>query len=263
MGNIISLLGYSPCISRKIWIIGLFLVHVLFMLLSHQTVNILMDFPFLLHILFWGLWFCWQGHFFNQNRKRYIREPAEIAYRKAFYRDILPGAAIGVSQMIYPGWYGLWSAQSVYLSLPGLMIGTILMTGGILMVYSGIRIIGFDGAGFLYEYLENKYKMMQHNIYSIIRHPLFLGGVISSVGFALMIDNPDSIMMSAINVCTLPIYVYLEDRRLVQVFGATYEEYRQQVGAFVPDLRLLYVLHWKNLTGIGIRVQKVKSRTRR
>ena len=45
--------------------------------------------------------------------------------------------------------------------------------------------------------------------------------------------------LSLVNVCVIPIYARLEDRRCCTVFGPPYVDYRAAVGGMVPRLRSL------------------------
>lgn len=74
--------------------------------------------------------------------------------------------------------------------------------------------------------------------YRFVRHPGYLGSLLCLNGFALA---SASVAVFAISVAaTLAAYAYrirVEDRMLVDRFGAPYEDYRREVGALLPFVR--------------------------
>jgi len=72
-----------------------------------------------------------------------------------------------------------------------------------------------------------------HGVYGWVRHPMLAGGLLF-----LMTNGP-----SLNNLAILPMYgLYMvigshyEERRLIQIFGQDYLNYRHQVGSFLPRL---------------------------
>jgi protein-S-isoprenylcysteine O-methyltransferase Ste14 len=110
----------------------------------------------------------------------------------------------------------------------------LLALAGVALLGMGFQTIGFDGAGFLYEYKAHATPLKRRSIYAFIRHPLFLGGVLASVGASLLSSESIALAMAAINVLILPVYAFLEDARLTRVFGTTYHSYRMHVGGMMP-----------------------------
>jgi protein-S-isoprenylcysteine O-methyltransferase Ste14 len=77
--------------------------------------------------------------------------------------------------------------------------------------------------------------VVRSSVYAFLRHPLFVGGVIISVGLGLM-GGEVSLLLAAMNIAALPFYARFEDARCARVFGAHYDDYRASVGAVMPRL---------------------------
>lgn len=237
MNKILDELGYPSGRQAKLCLVAVFAVATLFFLIVGQFLLSVLDInPIIFHALVWGGWLAWQGYFFARNRERYLRTNPARAYRTAFRQDIVPGVALGVSQMLRPPWHGYLIAPH-FADAPWLLVASApLIAIGVGLLYMGFRTIGFDGAGFLYEYKAHSAPLTQRSIYAFIRHPLFLGGVFVSVGTGLLSGETVTLLMVAINVMILPVYSHLEDARLIRVFGTPYRDYKMQVGGLVPRL---------------------------
>ena len=235
MNNILDELGYPRGRQAKICLVAVFAIATLFFLVLGQFLQSVLGInPIIFHVIVWGGWFVWQGYFFARNRERYLRNNAANAYRAAFRQDIIPGVALGVAQMLRPPWQGYLIAPH-FIDTPWLILGSApLIAIGIGLLYMGFRTIGFDGAGFLYEYKTQSAPLTQQSIYAFIRHPLFLGGVFLSVGISLLSGGTVTLVMVAINVLILPVYSHLEDARLIRVFGVAYRDYKMHVGGLLP-----------------------------
>jgi protein-S-isoprenylcysteine O-methyltransferase len=71
--------------------------------------------------------------------------------------------------------------------------------------------------------------------YRIVRHPGYLGSLLTMNGIALATGNGAVLIASL--VFTLAAYAYrirVEDAMLVAAFGDSYESYRREVRALVP-----------------------------
>lgn len=189
--------------------------------------------PVVPQLLGWGAWFGWQGWLFPRRRRAYLAADRTQAYRRAFARDIVPGAAFGVAQMLAPVAYAL--VHHPTLRGPAAVVaGGLAIGAGVLLFVLGVRTITIAGAIFVFEYGVSAPPLARHSIYSHIRHPLFLGGAIASLGAGLAFGGTWPLLLGLTNIVVLPIYRWTEDRRLLGIFGADYARYRAAVGAFIP-----------------------------
>jgi protein-S-isoprenylcysteine O-methyltransferase Ste14 len=70
--------------------------------------------------------------------------------------------------------------------------------------------------------------------YARLRHPIFLGVHLGQLGLFLAWPNLFTAACLVIGVIVIQIQARIEDRRLLQSFGAAYESYRRRTPGFVP-----------------------------
>lgn len=79
---------------------------------------------------------------------------------------------------------------------------------------------------------HGKNALITGGAYGIVRHPLYSSGIIlilSKMEMSLL-----DIMAVLLVSCYLVIGAFIEERRLISVFGDEYREYRERVSMFIP-----------------------------
>ncbi len=74
-------------------------------------------------------------------------------------------------------------------------------------------------------------KLVTSGIYSIVRHPQFLAGILMAIGMMLLSQHPNSVIAGAIASVVYASEVPVTDKRLVEKFGESYHRYSEQVPA--------------------------------
>ena len=84
----------------------------------------------------------------------------------------------------------------------------------------------------------NTSKLVNTGIYSIVRHPQFLAGVLICLGMMLISQHPHSVVAGIIASIVYASEVSPADKRLIEKFGEPYKQYMEQVAAlnFVTGL---------------------------
>ncbi|MHA2314533.1 MAG: isoprenylcysteine carboxylmethyltransferase family protein [Candidatus Hermodarchaeia archaeon] len=144
--------------------------------------------------LIWSVW---------HNRDRYVQELGELAYQKVF-----PRAFFGISWIfaicvhIYVPIEILPTGMPVnpltamlsqsLLSLLGMPVGfdlairiigsVIFVIFGMLTIRSALLTFGVDYMTLVYLYYPAESQVQQHEIYSVIRHPTYLGAIFFALG---------------------------------------------------------------------------------
>lgn len=238
MNEILANLGKRESSLEKVYLfLQMFLVVCFFLILIDVIYNLFNFNILIIHVFFWVVWFLWQGFFFERNRSWYLKKFSKNPYKAAYYRDILFGVAFGISQMIRPFYHGVLH-NDIQISALNWIFFSLLIVIGIGLMVAGFSVIGFAAAGFLYEFklnTEKKTCILERGIYKVIRHPLFFGGTLASLGCSL-IFTPQIWYIGIINICILPIYIAIEDHRQAKIFGHPYLNYCSKVGSIVPKL---------------------------
>lgn len=233
-------LDFRVTIATKILLVGLVVVTTLTFLVTGYVLHVFWDLnPVTTHLMGWFAWFVWQGAIFPANRAYYLRSRCSNAYKKAFFREILFGASFGLAQMMRPAFLSILYFSPVQPLTLLLISGIVLTFLGLLLLYLGFRTIGFDGAGFLYEFRDMHKPLRSESVYAYIRHPLFFGGVLVSVGTGIFFLLPTAWWLAGVNIAILPLYRRLEDWRDTLVNGQKNHDYMQKVGAFLPKPNLV------------------------
>lgn len=230
-------LGRAPDGRGCAALVALFVAVTLSAALAAEVVPSVLPVPFAAwHAALWLCWLSWHSLLFPRARRHALSRRRDRAYRAVFPTHIVPGVSIGVALMGGAGLHALLNGSS--LASPALVaVALAVVCAGSTMLAAGFAAIGFASAGFLFEYVESSEPIVARGIYRYVRHPLFLGGVIASVGAALAFANGAALEGAAVNLIVLPLYRRLEDARLSGVFGESYASYIRDVAAYIPTER--------------------------
>lgn len=79
--------------------------------------------------------------------------------------------------------------------------------------------------------------LLDEGIYARIRHPRYVEVALGTLAYAVFANYLGAYVIAALTLPMLHLIVLLEERELVERFGARYEEYRARVPRYVPALR--------------------------
>jgi len=79
-------------------------------------------------------------------------------------------------------------------------------------------------------------KIVATGVYSIVRHPQYLGGLLAHVGISFLL----SAWYSLLSAPLMGVLIYLisrkEEKELIREFGKEYENYKKKVPMLIPKL---------------------------
>lgn len=78
------------------------------------------------------------------------------------------------------------------------------------------------------------YRVITAGAYSSVRHPQYLGGLLSHVGISFLLSSLFSILSTPLMVVLIYLMARKEEQELVREFGDEYEEYRKRVPMLIP-----------------------------
>ena len=184
-----------------------------------------------------ALGFLWLSLFFSR-KKAYKEKYGNLAYRNAFAHFGVPGLALILSAVFHTGYmngpfvpHGWWT--DIFVPLGWLM----LLVGAGLWI-RGIRAFGFDNLALLYVYFPEEGQIVDSNIYSVLRHPIYAAVLRVIIGLGLLNGNADALAFILLAPLGLFGWIRLvEEKELLERFGASYADYRKRVPAFWPKWR--------------------------
>jgi protein-S-isoprenylcysteine O-methyltransferase Ste14 len=74
--------------------------------------------------------------------------------------------------------------------------------------------------------IQTGHRLVTSGVYRVIRHPSYLGLLVSSVGWALAFRSGVGLALAALLLAPTVARIRAEERLLAQAFGAEYEAYR-------------------------------------
>ncbi|WP_257574871.1 methyltransferase family protein [Hydrobacter penzbergensis] len=160
------------------------------------------------------------------------------------FTQVIPGVSFFFTMMSFPVLYSFYYKIPFATNFIQLSCGICTGLMGLYIIIESFRVIGISGAAFENDYsTNNRKKLVAHSIYGLIRHPLYMGSLIGSVGLSMVFSNLECFLFPLINTAFIPIYKYLEETRLIDIYGQEYMLYQKKVGAFWPKK-----LFWRKAT---------------
>ena len=80
------------------------------------------------------------------------------------------------------------------------------------------------------------HRLVTSGVYGVIRHPSYLGLLISSLGWGLAFRSWIGVLLAALLVPPLLARIKAEEKLLQSQFGAEYDAYRGRTSRLIPGL---------------------------
>lgn len=82
--------------------------------------------------------------------------------------------------------------------------------------------------------IREDHRLVRHGIYGVVRHPVYSGTILVLVGLPLCLS---SVFGTAVMLLVIPLFlkrIRIEEKLLIEQFGAEYEAYRSATKKLVP-----------------------------
>ena len=80
---------------------------------------------------------------------------------------------------------------------------------------------------------------MRDGLYGIVRHPLYVGVVLHSIGWALLANFRGVYVLTVATLVIMVLVIAVEERELANRFGEVYRRYQRSVPWIIPRMRTL------------------------
>jgi len=188
-------------------------------------------------IVVMALGFLILSRFFSQ-KKRYQQKYGGLAYRNAFAHFAIPGLGIILGAVFHNGYMvgpeipsGLWW-ENILVAL-----GWVSVIVGAGLWIRGVLSFGADDLALLYVYFPEEGRLVDSEIYSVLRHPVYAGVLRIGMGLGLIHGNWYSLIITILMPLGMTGWIRLvEEKELIERFP-NYAEYRKRVPAFFPKPR--------------------------
>ena len=127
-----------------------------------------------------------------------------------------------------------------------LILPILFLALGLLIFGRALQIFGFDYLTVVYLYFPEESEIQENEIYSVIRHPAYVGALIIGLGGTIFVFTIFSFISFSFFLLCFYIHThFVEERELTQRFGSSYVDYCKQVPAFfVRPTKLKILFHF-------------------
>jgi protein-S-isoprenylcysteine O-methyltransferase Ste14 len=80
-------------------------------------------------------------------------------------------------------------------------------------------------------------KIVTTGVYSLVRHPQYLGGLLAHIGISVLLSAGYSSLITPLLTILLLLISKKEEKELIREYGRIYEDYRRNVPMFIPTLK--------------------------
>jgi protein-S-isoprenylcysteine O-methyltransferase Ste14 len=84
--------------------------------------------------------------------------------------------------------------------------------------------------------IQPGHTLVTHGVYSVIRHPSYLGLLVGSLGWALAFRAGVGVLLTALTIPPLVARIRAEERLLHTQFGDEYDAYRSRTSRLLPGI---------------------------
>lgn len=193
-----------------------------------------MDSSYGLLILLWVIFYAHHTLFASLNIKRKIKALVKKAYlwNRLMYSIVSSFIFFGIFVYASTLKPSLLLQPNEVLTYVGYMLATF---GTIILVKSFKHFSGKRFAGFVpHDDLETSEELIQSGIHGIIRHPIYAGLMLIFMGYFLFSPTMSALIHLGMLLLYLPLGIYFEEQKLIQIFGSAYERYREKIPALIP-----------------------------
>jgi len=80
-------------------------------------------------------------------------------------------------------------------------------------------------------------KVVTSGVYSIVRHPQYLGGILAHIGFSFLFSALGSLFVTPLIIVLIYVISWKEEKELTKEFGSKYRDYQKKVPMLLPEAR--------------------------
>ncbi|MFX1465577.1 MAG: methyltransferase family protein [Promethearchaeota archaeon] len=80
-------------------------------------------------------------------------------------------------------------------------------------------------------------KIVTGGVYSIVRHPQYLGGLLAHLGISFLLSAWYSLFVTPLMIFLVYLISWKEEKELVREFGEEYKDYKKNVPMLIPKIR--------------------------
>jgi len=126
----------------------------------------------------------------------------------------------------------LFSLEWLMISFASLLIGLVFLIPGIWFGVKGVMDLGLEVSE-----THRAEQILTQGVYGRVRHPQYLGALLSHIGISLMLSVFYSLLITPVIIVRDYIVCLKEEKELVREFGDDYIGYKSEVPMLIPYRR--------------------------
>jgi protein-S-isoprenylcysteine O-methyltransferase Ste14 len=135
------------------------------------------------------------------------------------------------------GWLPAWTDRNEFWTIDGdamRWLGVVLFAAGGALRLWPVHVLGHRFSGLVA--IQPGHALVTDGIYGVIRHPSYLGLLLSSLGWGLAFRSVVGVVLTALLLPPLFARIRAEERLLRSQFGVEYENYCARTSRLLPGL---------------------------
>jgi protein-S-isoprenylcysteine O-methyltransferase Ste14 len=143
---------------------------------------------------------------------------------------IIPIGLLGAYLPAYTDRKDFWTLDGDTVRWLGVAL---FVVGGALRLWP-VFVLGHRFSGLVA--IQPGHTLVTNGVYSVIRHPSYLGLLINSLGWGLAFRSAVGVLLTALTIPPLLARIHAEEIMLRTEFGAEYDAYRARTSRLIPAL---------------------------
>jgi protein-S-isoprenylcysteine O-methyltransferase Ste14 len=142
-------------------------------------------------------------------------------------------ALIGLLDAFLPAWTdrnGIWVIDGDAIRWLGVAL---CVAGGVLRIWP-VFVLGDRFSGLVA--IQPGHRLVTSGVYGVIRHPSYLGLLVSTLGWGLAFRAGVGVLLAALLIPPLIARINAEEKLLQAEFGAEYGDYRSRTSRLLPGV---------------------------
>ncbi len=148
-------------------------------------------------------------------------------------------------------WMGLWVSPQVRFTIPILQHVSVIIPivnfsipllhmiicSSFLVPGAWLGIMGVKETTLKVAETHRTEKIVDTGVYSIVRHPQYLGGLLAHVGISFLLSAWYSLLVSPLMILLVYLISRKEEEELIKEFSKEYEDYKKRVPMLLPKFK--------------------------
>ena len=165
----------------------------------------------------------------RQNRKDM---PKRNAIKRDIFYFVIPAIFIFTTGLFICAWSLVSKYGSLYiLSVQSIVGLTFIVLGYTIAVVALITLRGSYSATLV---IRKDHKLITHGIFRLIRHPIYLGIIVVTIGFPVYALSLYGLIIMLVLIPIFLVRIGIEEKMLTDEFGDKYRAYQKETSKLIP-----------------------------